>query len=96
MKNFNQEKYLNDLKKLENQSLIGTNANEVFDKYHSKLTDIISKHAPKKTLSKTKIKLKLKPWISLGIIKSIKIKNKSYRKCIKTQKKILVWQMQIL
>ena len=33
MKNFNQEKYLNDLKELENQSVVGTNANEVFDKY---------------------------------------------------------------
>ena len=33
LKNFNREKYLNDLKKLENQSMIGTNANEVFDKY---------------------------------------------------------------
>ena len=33
IKNFNQEKYLNDLKELENQSVVGTNANEVFDKY---------------------------------------------------------------
>ena len=32
------------------------------------------------------MKLKLKPWISLGVIKSTKIKKKMCRKSIKTEK----------
>ena len=42
---------------------------------------------PYKTLSKQESKTKQKPWITKSIIKSIKTKNISYKKFVKTQSK---------
>ena len=36
-----------------------------------------------KKLSKSKLKLQLKPWITKGILKSIRYKNKLYKKLCK-------------
>ena len=40
--------------------------------------EILNKHAPFKTLSKTRIKQLSKPWITKGIRTAIKIKNNLY------------------
>ena len=44
-----------------------------------KVKEIIDKNVPLIKLSKSKQKLKLKPWITKGILKSIKYKNKLYK-----------------
>ena len=41
-----------------------------------KTNKIINKHAPLKSISKRKSKQLLKPWITKGLLKSIKVKNK--------------------
>jgi len=64
-------------------------------KIYNKLNKLVNKHAPLKPLSKRKLKQSLKPWITKGLLKSIKIKNalfvkgnidkcKSYRNKITT------------
>ena len=84
---FNKDKYLEDLKELENLHLQKyNNVNQTFNIYHGKLL-IIYKHAPYKTLSKEETRLKFKPWITKSISKSIKKKSVLYRKIIETKYK---------
>ena len=84
LNSFDQDKYLEDLKELEDLHLEKhNNVNQMFNIYH----DIINKHAPYKTLSKKETKLKFKPWITKSILQSIKKKNVLYRKFIKIKDK---------
>ena len=77
MKNFNQDKYLEDLKEIANLNLLQyKNANVMFNVYQDKLINIIDKHIPYRILSRKEQKLNLKPWITKSILNSIKKKNK--------------------
>ena len=49
-----------------------------FSSFYNKLNKLINKHAPFKTLSKRKAKQFSKPWITKGLRKSIKIKNRLF------------------
>ena len=51
------------------------NADAAFSKFFNSLNKIINKHAPLRPLSKRKAKQFSKPWISRGLLKSIKVKN---------------------
>ena len=46
--------------------------------FYNKLNKLLNKHAPFKPISKRKKKRLLKPWVTKGIRKSIKIKNDLY------------------
>ena len=50
-----------------------------FERLLEKLKEIIEKNIPTKKLSKSKQKLLLKPWITKGILKSIRYKNRLYK-----------------
>ena len=54
--------------------------NKSFSSFFKKLNHIINKHAPVKAVSKRKLKQLYKPWITRGLKKSIKIKNKLFFK----------------
>ena len=56
----------------------------MFQSFYSVVSNIIDRHIPVKQLSRRELKLKSKPWITLGIKKSIQIKNNLYKKFIKT------------
>ena len=72
MKNLNQNKYLKDLKEIENLNLLKyKNADVMFNFYQDKLISIIDKHAPYRTLSRKEQKLRLKSWITKSILNSI-------------------------
>ena len=87
MKNFNQNKYLEDVKEIEKLNLLQyKNASMIFNVYQNKLINIIDKYAPYRILRKEQ-KLKLKPWITKNILDSTRKKSKLYRKHIKTQTK---------
>ena len=65
---FDKEKYLEDLKELEDLHLQKYNTvNQMLNVYHDKLLLNINKHAPYKTVSKKETKLKFKPWITVSI-----------------------------
>ena len=55
-----------------------TDVNTLFNRFYKKLMKIVNKHAPLKPLSKRKEKQLSKPWITNGIRRAIKIKNKYY------------------
>ena len=49
------------------------------------ITDTANIYAPIKTLSRKEMKLKAKPWITKGLLKSITTKNKLFHQCYKQQ-----------
>ena len=76
--------------KLENNDV-----NFSFDRFLEILNNTFDKHAPYKTLSKSKMKTFSQPWITQGILKSIKIKNNLYKQLCKaknSQNKIYINQ----
>ncbi len=86
-KNFDPESYIRDLKNQNLGTTINTvhGANEQYDLFHNNLLDTINKHVPLKPVTKKMYKQKLKPWVTKGILKSISIKNKYYKKFLKTK-----------
>lgn len=86
-KNFDTEKFTNDFDKCNIGETIA-NLEGVNDKYnslHDTLESLFDKHAPLKTTSNKKLKQLQKPWITNGILKSIKKKNLLYGKFMKTK-----------
>ena len=53
-----------------------SNINDVFDEFLSLITKTISNHAPLKKLSRKQKQLKCNPWMTKGLITSIKKKQK--------------------
>ena len=89
MINFNHDKYLSDLQELDNINWLQfEDINEAFNAYQNKFLEIINNNAPYITLSNKASKQRQKPWVTSGIIKSIKYKNKLFGKFIKS--KVLV------
>lgn len=77
---FDQDVFNNQVKNLNLQSNL-YNLHSTEDKYsyfHNNLLELINLHAPLKKVSKRQLKQSKKPWITKGILKSIKIKNKLY------------------
>ena len=86
MKNFELETFSADLEKVELMDFSETsNLNQMYNRFHQKLLNTISKNAPKKTLLNKEMKLQTKPWIDIKILDKINEKNKLYKKFIKTQ-----------
>ena len=54
-------------------------------KFISKINNLINHRAPLKELSNAKEKLQNKPWITKGILKSIKNKNTQYKTMCRTK-----------
>ena len=61
------------------------NINISTEKFISKINNLINHWAPLKELSNAKQKLQNKPWITKGILKSIKNKNKQYKIMCRTK-----------
>ena len=91
MKNFEEEKYLQDLEKIKNLDLMKCeNVNDMYNAFHNKYMEIIDKNAPYRTLSKKESELKLKPWITKSIPQSIKIRDNYQKKYIRKQDSFLI------
>ena len=75
---FNEQNFISDLL-LVDWSIILTkhsaNPKKAFSSFYNKLDKLVNKHAPFKSLSKRKVRQFSKPWLSKGLIKSIKVKN---------------------
>ena len=56
-----------------------------FHNFYIKLSEVVDLHVPLKKLSKQHFKARSKPWITSGIRTSIKIKNGSFKKFLKTK-----------
>ena len=77
--NFSEECFINDVSETDwDSSMANGSVDKCFSSFYNKLNKLINKHAPFKTLSKRKAKQFSKPWITKGLRKSIKIKNRLF------------------
>ena len=84
----NKEKFENDLKKTDWNSVLDIKKNDTDNSFQMFLNSInknITTHAPIKKLSNKDKKFLLKPWITKGLLTSIKKKNKIRRKSIRAK-----------
>ena len=74
--NYPEAKFLNELSQLDLTGAVSglNDVNKSFPVFYYKLNKLLNKHAPFKPISKRKKKRLLKPWVTKGIRKSIKIK----------------------
>ena len=87
-KNFDPVTFQSDLTELILHKIVNIDEfTQAYDYSHKMLLNILNKHFPIKTLSKKEIELERKPWITKGILKSTKIKNKTYKEFIRTKDK---------
>ena len=78
MKNFNESNFTNELKNFKFDEVLKTipDLNMKYEYFHDKILYLINKHAPMRDATKKENKRIHKPWITSGISKSIKQKNK--------------------
>ena len=77
--NFDQESYLQDINAVNWNAIYSNDLHETATKITDLIKSIADKHAPIRQLSQKKQKLCAKPWITNGILKSIKTKHKLYK-----------------
>ena len=76
---FNQENFILDYFSIDWEDLFKTdelNADNSTRMYLDKINMLLDTYAPLKRVNKYKMKFKSKPWITLGLQKSISVKNK--------------------
>ena len=84
----NEERFKCELNGLDWPNILRINNDNVdlsFDLFYENVKKLILKHAPLKKLTIQEKKLRLKPWITTGILTSIKTKNRIYRKFLRTK-----------
>ena len=81
-RNFNSEVFSSELEKkletlnIETQAITRVNFNIVFDRFVDLIVQTVDKHASSKKMSRRQRKLAQKPWITNGILTSIKKKSR--------------------
>ena len=86
-KHFNEEKFLQDLAntRIANKICVQIPTSKIYDVFHEHVTSTLDKHAPMRNLTKPELAIKLKPWLTTGIIKSISKKTFYYKKFTSTK-----------
>ena len=87
MKNFKIEDYLLDLdwafSSINITDLNKSNISQDVSNFTSTFNSVLDKHAPLTVLTRKEKRLRKKPWISPGILASIKTKNNLFKKAFK-------------
>ena len=85
-KNINYNSFTNELNAVDWDTVLDLNSNNVnnsFDNFYNCVNNSLDKHAPIRKLTRKEFKQKFKPWITTGIIVSIKRKHSLFNKYIK-------------
>ena len=86
MKSFNENLCKTDLKEIQNTDLTNCqNIIEMYSLFQIQILNVINRYAPFRKLFKMENKLKMKPWITKGILQSIRKKKDFLNKYIKKQ-----------
>ena len=88
LKNFNKEELVADTININWLQILSPGkmeSNYSFDMFDKQVNELVNKHAPLKKLNKKDFKMQAKPWITPGIIKSIRRRDKLLRLYIKTE-----------
>ncbi len=83
-KNFEKDNFMLDLQTMKSFD-DSKDVNHNYDTFQDHFIKCLDKYAPLKKLSKRKEKMKKKPWINKEILKSIRMRDKFYKKFIKTK-----------
>ena len=86
--NYNKNKLLSDFKNLNWAAITKANDNDTnksFNLFFSEFNSLLDIHAPLRKLSIKNFKRKFKPWITIGIITSIKKRNNLHNKLLKAK-----------
>ena len=85
--NFVQENFILDYFSVDWNSLINNDkdVNLSFNNFFKRINAILDNHAPLRKVTKKKLRFRSKPWITLGLQKSIFIKNSLFVKFIKSK-----------
>ena len=89
-KNFSEDDFILDYLDVDWDSELQLEKNDVnfsTEIFFTKMTEIIDKHMPVRKLSAKERKQKTHPWITPAIIAKINMKNKLYKKFIKSKKR---------
>ena len=86
LKNFNVEAFLQELNSnfTDLQITDTVSMHQQFDKFVNDFTEIVNTHAPLKRATRREKRLISKPWLTKGLLKSIKSKNKIFSRLHKT------------
>ena len=85
---FNANGFLSDLNKIDWDSIFqryDLDADKCFNIFNDKIKVLVDRHLPTVKLTKRQLKLKLKPWITPGILKSMSKRDVFYCKFIKAK-----------
>ena len=85
MKNFNETNFTNELNALNVKIVTDLSTNDSFNRLQKNFLQTLNKHAPLRFLSKQEKKTRQKPWLTTGILTSIKIKRKLFSDYKNTQ-----------
>ena len=91
MKNMDRENFFMDLLSLDWDRVIDVDRNdpnESINRFEATLNPIIDKYVPMKQLSKKEVKNHFKPWITLGIRKSMQRRDKLHKKFLKCKNRL--------
>jgi len=87
-KNIDKQKFILDMLDVDWKEIIKIENNDPnfsFNEFETKLNLIMDKYIPLRKLTKNEIKQQFKPWITFGIINSIKRRDALYKKFIKAK-----------
>ena len=59
--------------------------NELADSFLATFTEVVDQFAPKKNASRKERKIRSKPWISRGLLKSIQTKNRLFKQLLRNR-----------
>ena len=79
-KHFNNSEFLEELLQIDINALTQMNTNDAFTSFYNHYSDILNTMAPMRRMTKKEQRLKVRPWISKGILKSMKIRDTLYKK----------------
>jgi len=85
--NYNEEALLSEFRSIDWSNLFHglSDTTEMFDKFYTKVSNIINSHLPLKPLTRKESKFQTKPWITPGLKVSIINKSRLYRHYLKTR-----------
>ena len=87
-RNFDHNKFNEDLNKINWSLDDSSDANQYTSNFIHIIEQILDKHAPLSKISNKQLKQKSKPWIDNDVLKAIKVKNRIHHKYIKEQNPI--------
>ena len=93
MKHFNTEGFCNDISYLMESQNYSTKISDpelAMSNFINDIRNMVIRHTPLKKLSRKEVKTRSKPWLTKGLLKSIKTKNRLFCQCYKQQKMHLV------